>query len=263
MRLAIFTSNQIRHIHFANELSNQVDECLVVSECVKNDNMISDKGQIEALTEIEKHFLERNQVESEFFSDRIFSKGANILPLLRKEANLLHVYDIVKGFMPDLMLCFGASIIREPLLTLLPPGNFVNLHLGISPFYRGAGTNFWPFVNNELEYVGATLLHIDAGIDTGDIIAHVRPEYVKGDTVHTVGCKVIRESIVALNKIINLKSQGKALNRVKQWEFKDKRYYKSSDFNENILMEYKENIQNGIVDAYISAPKKEIKLISL
>ena len=32
----------------------------------------------------------------------------------------------------------------------------INAHLGLSPYYRGSGTNIFPFVNKEIEYVGVT-----------------------------------------------------------------------------------------------------------
>ena len=161
------------------------------------------------------------------------------------------------------MFCFGSSIIRGPLLTLLPPGRFINLHLGLSPYYRGSGTNFWPFVNGELEYVGSTILHIDAGIDTGDIIAHIRPGIEKGDDVHAVGCRVIRESAAALIEVMGMVQEGRGLNRVKQWRPDGARYYRSGDFNEEILSIYKNNLSNGLVERYLDNPKKQLKLVPL
>ena len=75
---------------------------------------------------------------------------------------------------PDVVLVFGTGILREPLLSAFD-GRIINIHLGLSPYYRGAGTNFWPLVNREPEYVGATIHYLDAGIDTGPIISHARP----------------------------------------------------------------------------------------
>ena len=49
---------------------------------------------------------------------------------------------------------------------------FLNVHLGLSPYYRGSGTNVWPLINTEPDMVGATLC-IDAGIDNGEIIHQI------------------------------------------------------------------------------------------
>ena len=111
----------------------------------------------------------------------------------------------------------------------------MNLHLGLSPYYKGNATNFWPFVNNELECLGSTILHVDAGIDTGDIITHVKPKIEIGDNVHTIGCKIIRESVSKIKEILNLIKNGDEINRVKQWKVNDEKIYRLKDFDEDIF----------------------------
>lgn len=259
MRIVIFTSNAIRHKYVANTLAKNANDTLIVSECKQSDVFDSEKSK-HRLSPIEEHFSLRYQTEKKFFSDNDFFISKTF-PIIYKEVNSTYVYDVVKKFQPDLMFVFGASIIKERLISLLPPGRFINLHLGLSPYYRGSGTNFWPFVNNELEYIGATILHLDSGIDTGDIIMHVRPRIEIGDNVHTVGCKVIKESASCLVDIINLVNKGQALNRVKQWKIENEKYYKRDDFNEKALARYKENMANGLIEKYLKAPKREIKTI--
>lgn len=260
MRIVIFTSNAIRHKYLANTIADNVDKALIVAECKTSD---AAKEQNTDITTLQgEHFYLRYKAEQEIFKGNDFFKHP-VLPLLKKEANLSYTYNVVKEFKPDLMLCFGASIIKEPLLFLLAPGHFVNLHLGLSPYYRGSGTNFFPFVNNELQYVGSTLLHIDAGIDTGDIICHVRPEYEASDTVHTVGCKVIKNSVEAIVKLIRHAENGGKLNRVKQWKTDEERYYKSKDFTDETLAEYKANLENGMIEKYIGSNKEAPRLITL
>ena len=62
----------------------------------------------------------------------------------------------MKACTPDVVLVCGTGILREELINLFP-GHIINIHLGLSPYYRGAGTNFWPLVNREPEYLGATI----------------------------------------------------------------------------------------------------------
>lgn len=258
MKIVILTSNGLRHKFLANSLSSKVDDALVVSECKQNDSISTCS---EAQSAINEHFKLRNETEKIFFPNNDFFT-AKTMPILYKELNLDYVYQVIKKFQPDLMFIFGSYIVREPLLSLLPFGHTINLHLGLSPYYRGSGTNFWPFVNNELEYVGSTILHLDSGIDTGDIICHTRPKIELGDNVHTLGCKVIQSSVDSLIQIIDKVKKGKELNRVKQWSV-DEKYYKTIDFNEEILSKYKNNLKNGLVENYLSSPKKIIKLVDL
>ena len=44
---------------------------------------------------------------------------------------------------PDVVLVFGTGLLKAPLIGAFP-GRIINIHLGLSPYYRGAGTNFWP-----------------------------------------------------------------------------------------------------------------------
>jgi len=261
MRIAVLTANAVRHKYIANTLIKNADKALVVSECGRNDAFETERLK-NSPSPLEAHFYQRYKTEEEFFSGEDFFISDTV-PLLRGEVNLRYTFETIKGFKPDMMVCFGASLIKEPLLSLLKPGRFINLHLGLSPYYRGSGTNFWPFVNGELEYVGSTLLHIDAGVDTGDIIAHIRPELRQGDDVHIAGCRVIKESARALTEVMRMIKEGKKLNRVKQWKVPGARYYRSGDFNEDILKRYKDNLANGLVERYLRQPKDVPKLIPL
>lgn len=260
MKIAIFTGNAIRHKFVANVLAKSATDALVVSECDANDAAAFD-GETGELSLTQQHFYERNLAEKKFFEGNdVFTSPT--LPILEKELNLPYVYEVIRNFKPDAAFVFGSSIIKEPLLSLIPTGRFINLHLGLSPYYRGSGTNFWPFVNDEPEFVGSTLLHIDAGVDTGDIIRHVRPQFEADDTVHSAGCKVIKSSAEALSEILAALEAGRELPRAKQWQTDGAKYYKKKDFDGAAVLKYRENIKNGLVKNYLSqGPKSRPVLI--
>ena len=83
---------------------------------------------------------------------------------------------------PDLIICYGASLINSSLLKSFK-NRFINVHLGISPYYKGSGTNIFPIINNEFDMLGATFMHIDEGIDTGKVIHQFRSEIFIGDSI--------------------------------------------------------------------------------
>jgi len=258
MKIILFTSNSRRHKFIANNIMKHCDDILIISECKPNDEseIIHDQNN-----SIERHFHERNKNEKLFFPDDDYFYGKTF-PIIYKEVNSVRIEKIITDFCPDVGFVYGSSIISDKLIKLFPKNKLINLHLGISPYYRGAGTNFWPFVNNELEYVGSTFLHLDPGIDTGDIICHVRPQFKKDDNVHTVGFKLIKNSLDVLFHIIEMLKQNKKLNKIKQWEVNDPKYYKNSDFDKKALQHYHENLMNHVIDTHIQNPKK-IKLIEL
>ena len=99
---------------------------------------------------------------------------------------------------PDVVLVFGTGLLKPPLIDAVP-GRILNIHLGLSPYYRGAGTNFWPLVNGEPEYCGATIHYLDAGVDTGpDHRARAARAWRAGDGPHEIGNKTIVAAADAL-----------------------------------------------------------------
>ncbi len=249
MRIVVLTSNSTRHMFLANCLAENTNE-LVVSECSPHDTV---RPQTPLIKE---NFRLRFETEQECFPDND-AFHAPTVPIIYRELCQGYVCDIIKNFQPQYIMAFGSSIISGSILNLVPKNRFINLHLGISPYYRGSGTNFWPFVNGELEYVGSTIMYLDSGVDTGNIIAHVRPDIEAHDNVHSIGCKVIRDSASCLIKIL-----GKSISGTKQWKVDGSRYYRSRDFNEKVLAQYHENMKRGLIADYLRNPKR-IRLVTL
>lgn len=252
MRLVILTSTANRHKYFANELGRRIKDVLVISE--KKSDDLQKKASNSPL--IEEHLAKRNEAETLFFTghDEFLNPT---LTIANGQLNSEEVFSNVSNFNPNLILVYGSSIIKDPLLSLMPYGRMLNLHLGMSPYYRGSGTNFWPWVNDELQFVGATILNIDAGVDTGNIIAHVRPSFEKNDTVHTTGCKVIIESVLKIQELIEKLDSEEQMPGVPQWKSEINRYYRKKDFTEDSLKEYYKNLNLGIVAKFLEQGSNE------
>ena len=95
------------------------------------------------------------------------------------------VLEVIKALRPHvgLSVLFG-YILRPEFLDLFPAG-VLNLHPAYLPYNRGAYPNVWSIV--ERTPAGVTLHYIDAGVDTGDIIAQrqVPVEFVDtGETLY-------------------------------------------------------------------------------
>ena len=115
--------------------------------------------------------------------------------LLHEVPHINHpdVVALAERLRPDVIAVFGTSLIRAPLLHQGRLG-MVNLHGGLSPDYRGADCTFWALYNGEPERVGCTLHFIDAGIDTGKLIAYVSPEVREDDDELTLFWRAVRDS---------------------------------------------------------------------
>src|SRR5207342_2259683 len=75
---------------------------------------------------------------------------------------------------PEAIVVSGTRLVRPPVLELHPPLGMLNLHTGLSPYYRGGPCTFWSLYNEEPEYAGVTVHHLTPGIDSGDIILSAR-----------------------------------------------------------------------------------------
>ena len=148
------------------------------------------------------HFARRSYMEKQYFGKQPLPR----FPLLRVNKDNLNSQesvDFVKSINPDLVVIFGCGMIREPLFAALPEDK-INLHLGLSPRYRGAATLFWPFYFLEPQYAGTTFHYIVDEPDAGDIVHQTVPELNRYDTLHDVGCKAVVQSTQDAIRLLEL-----------------------------------------------------------
>ncbi len=74
---------------------------------------------------------------------------------------------------PDLVVVHGTRIISKKILQNVN-SLFINIHAGITPRYRGSHGAYWALANADKDNCGVTVHLIDAGIDTGNILAQKR-----------------------------------------------------------------------------------------
>ena len=77
----------------------------------------------------------------------------------------------LRSVAPDLVLARCKTLLTPETFEIPALGTFV-VHPGICPEYRNAHGCFWALARRDLGRVGATLLRIDAGVDTGPVFAH-------------------------------------------------------------------------------------------
>lgn len=75
--------------------------------------------------------------------------------------------------------------IISPRTLAATPASFVNYHSGINPAYRGMYGGYHALAQGDRENFGTTLHLVDAGVDTGRILATHRTMPGKSDNFHT------------------------------------------------------------------------------
>lgn len=77
--------------------------------------------------------------------------------------------EILRRLAPEMMVVVGYGQIIPQTLIDLPAYGVLNVHASLLPKYRGAAPIQWAIANGETE-TGVTIMQIDAGLDTGDIL---------------------------------------------------------------------------------------------
>lgn len=104
----------------------------------------------------------------------------------------------VAALSPDMGLAVLLGYILAPEFLSVFGRGVVNLHPSFLPFNRGAHPNVWSIVDRTP--AGATLHHVDAGVDTGDIIGQARTEVLAEDTGETLYHKLERTALALLQR---------------------------------------------------------------
>jgi methionyl-tRNA formyltransferase len=100
--------------------------------------------------------------------------------------------DALFDFMPtDFLVSFGYRHLIGPDVLERFPRRAVNLHISYLPWNRGADPNLWSFVDNTPK--GVSIHYLDAGIDTGDVIAQKAVEFAAGETLRTSYARLQQE----------------------------------------------------------------------
>lgn len=205
-KVIVLTGSELRHSFFRKfiALSDGIEVVRTYCEGLEKSLRTIVERDATANDHRVRHLAAREQSEEDFFG--IFAAIAEDCsrPVFIPKGDInsdAYAEEIIAAA-PDLLIAYGCSIVKGPLLEAFA-GRFINVHLGLSPYYRGAGTNYWPLVNGEPEYVGVTFMHIDTGIDTGGIIHQCRARYAWGDTPSQIGNRLIADmAAVCCNLIV-------------------------------------------------------------
>lgn len=102
-----------------------------------------------------------------------------------RDPNSGEVRDFLEATSPDVVLARCKTLLAPEIFDIAHNGTFV-VHPGICPEYRNAHGCFWALARGDLRRVGATLLRIDAGVDTGPIYAYYTADVDEREESHVV-----------------------------------------------------------------------------
>jgi phosphoribosylglycinamide formyltransferase 1 len=263
--ILIITGSELRHEFFRKYVSLSESFTVVKTFCESELNSIRNMVE-EAPGNLarRKHLAMREETEKDFFQlfCATIKDKSNPEFITKGDINLPEYITAIIDLQPDLIITYGCSIIKAPLIEAFRK-KIINIHLGLSPWYRGSGTNFWPFVNKEPEYTGVSFMYMDAGVDTGAIIHQIQARINYGDNIHQVGNRLIRDMAGTCIEIINHFDELEIMPAMR--ENVEGKYYRNKDFTESAVEEMYRNFSEGLVDNYLSeikSGKRKLQLIT-
>lgn len=174
-------------------------------------------------------------------------------------------YEDINLLNPDIIItCAYGQIIPEQILDK-PKFGCINVHASLLPKLRGGAPIHKAIMYGYLK-TGITIMYMDKGMDTGDIISKVEVNIDKNDTAETLHDKLMKESVPLLIETLPSIISG-TNKREKQQEDKVTYAYNISrqeehtDFNKSSLEVYNQiRSLNSWPGAYAILDDKNIKL---
>lgn len=254
MKITLLTSNNNRHNYLINLLSTVCEELYVIQECRSTfpgkTADIYPKSKI-----IQKYFENVNSAQNKFFKNEYVnknSKNIKTLPIIQGELNNISLSFLSDFLNSDIYVVFGSSYIKGELVNYLVEKKAINIHAGISPYYRGTDCNFWALFDNNPHLVGATIHMLSKGLDNGAMLYHAMSniksnpfEYTMSTikaAFHSIAERIENKHIFEIVPVIQDKS-------------KEIRYSKIVDFNEEVVSNYFEK------DIFLNSPEFDESLL--
>ena len=277
MRIVILTGSNERHFYFCNKIVKEFETVVGVFLGTKNiyaDFFSKVKKNLKRKIFIKTIFnkilnilffkygkkfnQEKLDEENKFFGDsknKFYSRknsfylSKNIDPNLNSINNKVYV-DKIKALRPDVIIVMGACLISKEIIN--SSKHVINMHTGLSPYYRGGYANLWPILTDKYGCFGVTIHEMSTGIDSGKIIYSGKPTILSNDNYGSINSKAI---VLGTNLMIKTIKHifNKNMNSKDQWT-KGKIFH-NYHFNNYIAYKYLK-IRSSYLNSYIELDKQ-------
>jgi len=233
MNITLITSDQIRHNYLVNLLSNIATKLNVIQE---KKTFFSNQNKISNL--MKNYFLKVDDAQKKVFGNAAIdkkNKNIKLLSLENKELEKCSLNSLSDFLNSDIFIVFGSSFIKKDLVNFLIDHKALNIHLGISPYYRGTDCNFWALFDNNPHLVGATIHLLSKGLDSGQILYHALSEIKEDPFIYTMSA--VKSAFESIAQKIENKTIFEHTPEI-QDKSKEIKYSKKNEFNDEIIKKF-------------------------
>lgn len=252
MRLAVLTSNQPRHVALVERLAAVDPRLHAVVEATAPTGTIGASSPV-----LSEYFARVDAAERACFGAmRPLPAGASVFAVRMGDLGAVPRAALEGVLAADHIVVFGSSWIRGWLVEELVARGAINIHMGISPQYRGSACNFWAVEDGNPHLVGATIHMLSAGLDSGPMLRHVRPHH-DGEDSFGFTMKAVAAAHDALVAMLGSAALPAPVVQDRSLEV---RYSRSADFTEDVAAAHlaADHGARALADALAAAPAVDL-----
>jgi methionyl-tRNA formyltransferase len=152
--------------------------------------------------------------------------------LVCQDVNDLSVQEFLKDKRDALLVVSGTNLLTQQFLESIHKSlKVINLHTGLSPYVKGGPncTN-WCLALNRLDLIGNTVMWLDAGIDSGDIIVSEQTQLIHVQSLSDLHLRVMNHAHDLYLRAIAKAMSGSPIKSIPQKKFGEGSLYLSKDW---------------------------------
>lgn len=255
MKILFMTGSHPRHAYMAKCINDAGNLAALIIEERGNHTPSPPIGLSPDINDLfVHHFQKRAMSEAKFFNNTKLPDKETLF-ITKETLNSLETQNFIRKINPDILLSYGVHKLTDDTINSAPNKKW-NIHGGLSPWYRGCITHFWPSYFLQPQMTGMTVHNLTQDIDAGTVIHQTAAKLVPNDGLHDLSCRAVLslgEEMADLIKVVTEKS-----NIVKYSHKTSGRIWTSKDWRPEHLKLIYSVYNDRIVDAYLDGEFKNI-----
>ena len=156
-----------------------------------------------------------------------------------------------------MLLDHGTSILVPEIIS--EASLALNLHWGLSPYYRGTHCTEWALVNWDPLNIGVTIHKLSQQIDGGDIVGQARAVITPQDTVYSINMQLTHLGTKIVMQVLDRQKAGNELTFHRQ-DFSNSLLTRQRQWSPHLEQYIAELEQNGGIDRMLKSPARRTQL---
>lgn len=195
-----------------------------------------------------QYFANIEKYRDEYFGNEWKELDPTIPVITTSSINNSDTANQVAALKPDLILCQGTSIVSDEVIHTAPLA--LNLHWGLSPYYRGTHCTEWALLNWDPYNIGVTIHKLCSDIDGGGVVAQQRAEIHEDHSTASINMQLTRMGADLLCSVVDELKKGSELQ------------YHAQDFSQGFLYylrQWQPELATAIEDIELTKMGKMLK----